>query len=143
MLFTQDAGKSKTFSRYSKQRMTKTSTNGMEITNVHEVARKQRSCPKVFLIFKSPLKKRILFACTVSFSPLLNHSYFFVKHKKGNFLFPAFQKIKAIKIYQNIDILKNYSNHKNNDAASYERKTTFVFLDCCLCFLSFFFSGIE
>lgn len=131
------------FSRYSKQRMTKTSTNGMEITNVHEVARKQRSCPKVFLIFKSPLNKRILFACTVSFSPLLNHSYFFVKHKKGNFLFPAFQKIKAIKIYQNIDILKNYSNHKNNDAASYERKTTFVFLDCCLWFLSFFFSGIE
>lgn len=36
----------------------------------------------------------------------------------GNVLFPAFQKIKAIKIYENIDILKNYSNHKNDDAAS-------------------------
>lgn len=79
---------------------------------------KQRSSPKSFLNCKSPLNKRILVACTVTVSLLLNHSYFLVKHKTGNFLFPAFQKIKAIKIYENIDILKNYSNHKNDDAAS-------------------------
>lgn len=43
---------------------------------------------------------------------------------------PQFEKIKAIKIYENIDILENYSNKKNeNNVAWYKRKTACFLLD--------------
>lgn len=56
------------------------------------------------LKLKEPFKKIIQ-----QLSPFLNNSTL------GNFFSPKFEKIKAIKIYENTNILENYSNNKKNE----------------------------
>lgn len=56
------------------------------------------------LKLKEPFKKK-------SF----NNSVLFLNNSTlGNFFSPKFEKIKAIKIYENTNILENYSNNKKN-----------------------------
>lgn len=87
------------------------------------------SCTAPHNLKSSSYKYNLIFlSCTDSFvdfigtlwEPLqsFNHSVFFFFFNNSTLwklFFPKFEKIKAIKIYENIDILENYSNNKKNE----------------------------